>query len=136
MSAWKIDDVGPAAERINLDEKMTAIDLAEVSMDLLEEPRSWIVRLKRLGWVRRKTRGAFPTCSGKADDFCIHVGPKNRQTSSLPQFGGALVHFQQIAQQIALQGLRNDDSSSHDDHSIFFVDFQMISNAPKWSKRH
>jgi hypothetical protein len=50
VSVWKIDHMRPAAERVNLDEKMTAIDLAEVRMDLLEGPRSWLVRLKRLGW--------------------------------------------------------------------------------------
>ena len=42
--------MGPTTERINLDEKMTAIDLAEIHMDLLERPRSWLVKLKRLGW--------------------------------------------------------------------------------------
>jgi hypothetical protein len=46
-----IDDVGPTAERINLDEEMTAINLAEVRMDLLEGPRSCLMRLKRLRWV-------------------------------------------------------------------------------------
>jgi hypothetical protein len=50
VSVWKKDNMGPAAEGINLDEKITAIDLAEMRMDLLKGPRSWLVRLKRLRW--------------------------------------------------------------------------------------
>jgi hypothetical protein len=40
VSVWKKDNMGPAAEGINLDDKMTAIDLAEIRMDLLKGPRS------------------------------------------------------------------------------------------------
>ncbi|KZS02186.1 Uncharacterized protein APZ42_000872 [Daphnia magna] len=37
----------PAAECIDLDEKMTTVELAEICMNLLKGSRSWLVRSKR-----------------------------------------------------------------------------------------
>ena len=90
---FKRGDVGQSAVLVHHDEVVTAVDLPEVCVNLLERARGflmWTEGLRWMGWQRFDTLVAR-FC--RVGDVVIHSWPIKREAGSLAELGFSLVHL-------------------------------------------
>ena len=127
----EVNDMEPSALLVGDGEEMSTVELSKVRMDLFERAAGRLEWVEWLWRMRREAADALVACFGHVVDFGIDAGPVDGQSCALAQLGGALVHLQQVLEDVLLQCLGDDDSGAGDDDIVRLVDGQLVAHVPE-----